>query len=54
VLKKIFNADDFGMTLGVNAAIVRAYQEGILNSTSLMVNQKYAVAAVALAKKCRI
>ena len=50
VIKKIFNADDFGMSLGVNAAIERAYNEGILNSASLMVNQKYAAEAVALAK----
>lgn len=51
MLKKIFNADDFGMTLGVNAAIKRAYEEGILNSASLMVNQKYAVKAVEMAQK---
>ena len=51
VLKKIFNADDFGMTLGVNAAIIRAYNEGILNSASLMVNQKYADKAVEAAKQ---
>lgn len=50
MLKKIFNADDFGMTLGVNAAIKRAYEEGILNSASLMVNQKYAIQAVEMAK----
>lgn len=51
VLQKIFNADDFGMSLGVNAAIVRAYQDGILNSASLMVNQKYAAEAVQLAQQ---
>jgi chitin disaccharide deacetylase len=34
----ILNADDFGMTRGVNEAIVRAYQEGILTSTTLMAN----------------
>lgn len=45
-LKKIFNADDFGISKGVNAAIQKAYHEGILNSTSLMVNQKYALEAV--------
>ncbi len=50
MLKKIFNADDFGMTLGVNAAIKRAYEEGILNSASLMVNQKYAAQAVEMAQ----
>ena len=49
-LKKIFNADDFGISLGVNAAIIKAYKEGILNSASLMINQKYAPQAIAAAK----
>ena len=48
-LKKIFNADDFGISKGVNEAIVEAYNHGILNSASLMVNQKYAAEAVDLA-----
>ena len=51
VTKKIFNADDFGISKGVNAAIVKAYKEGILNSASLMVNQKYTNEAVKLAKE---
>ena len=50
-LKKIFNADDFGISKGVNAAIVKAHREGILNSASLMINQKYASDAVKLAKE---
>lgn len=50
VLKKIFNADDFGISRGVNAAIIKAHKEGILNSASLMINQKYAAEAVAAAK----
>ena len=50
-IKKIFNADDFGISKGVNAAIVKAYREGILNSASLMINQKYADEAVKLAKE---
>ncbi|MBR2299204.1 MAG: ChbG/HpnK family deacetylase [Alphaproteobacteria bacterium] len=49
--KVIFNADDFGISLGVNAAIKKAYDEGILNAASLMVNQKYALEALKLAKK---
>ncbi len=36
--KIIINADDFGLTEGVNNGIVRAYREGILTSASLMVN----------------
>lgn len=50
-LKKIFNADDFGISKGVNTAIVKAHREGILNSASLMINQKYAADAVKLAKE---
>ncbi|MGH9704325.1 MAG: ChbG/HpnK family deacetylase, partial [Candidatus Acidiferrales bacterium] len=34
----IVNADDFGLTAGVNAGIVRAYREGILTSATLMAN----------------
>lgn len=48
--KIIFNADDFGISRGVNQAIVKAYEQGLLNSASLMVNQKYAKEAVALSK----
>lgn len=50
-IKKIFNADDFGISKGVNAAIVKAHKEGILNAASLMVNQKYARQAVDLAEQ---
>ena len=49
-IKKIFNADDFGISRGVNAAIKQAYEKGILNSASLMVNQKYAEQAAIMAK----
>ena len=34
----ILNADDFGMTLGVNEGIIRAHCEGILTSATLMAN----------------
>jgi chitin disaccharide deacetylase len=34
----ILNADDFGMTRGVNQGILRAHREGILTSTTLMAN----------------
>lgn len=50
-LKKIFNADDFGISCGVNAAIIEAYSKGILNSTSLMINQEFAQEAVAAMQK---
>jgi hopanoid biosynthesis associated protein HpnK len=32
----IVNADDFGLTAGVNTGIVRAFRDGILTSTTLM------------------
>jgi len=49
--KVIFNADDFGISQGVNAAIFEAYNDGILNAASLMVNQKYATQAIELSTK---
>ena len=49
MLKKIFNADDFGISPGVNQAITKAHKEGVLNSTSIMINLKYAPQAVELA-----
>lgn len=51
MLKKIFNADDFGISPGVNQAIAKAHKEGVLNSTSIMINLKYAPQAVELAGK---
>jgi predicted glycoside hydrolase/deacetylase ChbG (UPF0249 family) len=47
----ILNADDFGISHGVNLAIRKAHLEGGLNSTSLMVNQTYVEEAVAMAKE---
>lgn len=32
----IFNADDFGVTRGVNDGIIRAHREGVLSSATLM------------------
>jgi hopanoid biosynthesis associated protein HpnK len=46
----IINADDFGFSQGVNAAIIKAHEEGILTSTSLMVSGDAAQEAIALAK----
>lgn len=34
----IINADDFGMTAGVNSGIVKGLKEGVLTSTTLMPN----------------
>lgn len=44
------NADDFGLTAGVNRAIVEAHQRGIVTSTTLMANSLAFDEAVRLAK----
>jgi hopanoid biosynthesis associated protein HpnK len=46
----ILNADDFGMTRGVNEGIIRAYRDGVLTSTTLMANGPEFDDAVGLAK----
>jgi hopanoid biosynthesis associated protein HpnK len=46
----ILNADDFGLTRGVNEGIVRAHLEGILTSTTLMATSRAFDDAVARAK----
>lgn len=46
----IVNADDFGLTSGVNAGIVGAYRRGIVRSASLMVTTPGFADAVALAR----
>jgi chitin disaccharide deacetylase len=46
----ILNADDFGMTRGVNEGIIRAHRDGILTSATLMANGEAFEHAVELAK----
>jgi len=46
----IINADDFGLSQGANRGIIKAWQQGILTSTSLMVRGAAFDEAVALAK----
>jgi hopanoid biosynthesis associated protein HpnK len=46
----IVNADDFGFTRGVNKAIVRAFQTGIVTSTTIMANGEAFDDAVELAR----
>ena len=45
----IVNADDFGLSEGVNRGIVEAAERGIVTSASLMVRQPAAASAAALA-----
>jgi chitin disaccharide deacetylase len=47
----IVNADDFGMSAGVNRAIIEAHCRGIVTSTSLMVRWEAAVEAVSLSRE---
>src|SRR5215831_18887573 len=47
----IITADDFGLTQGVNEAIVRAHRNGVVTSASLMVNGGAFDSAVELAKQ---
>lgn len=46
----IINADDFGLTAGVNRAIAEAHQRGIVTSTTLMANASAFPEAASLAK----
>ncbi len=46
----IVNADDFGRSASINAAVIRAHREGILTTASLMVNEPSCADAVALAR----
>jgi hopanoid biosynthesis associated protein HpnK len=50
-MQVVINADDFGDTITINAAVVRAYRAGILTSTSLMVAGAAVDEAVALARQ---
>ncbi len=48
-MKLIINADDFGLTRGVNLGIIEAFQQGIVRSTTLMVGMPAERHAVELA-----
>lgn len=47
----IVNADDFGRSRAINQAVIGAYQQGILTTASLMVNEPGMEEAVALARE---
>jgi hopanoid biosynthesis associated protein HpnK len=49
VRRLIINADDFGLTNGVNLAIQQAHQSGVVTSSTLMANSRAFAGAVALA-----
>jgi len=47
----IFTADDFGLSPEVNAAVERAHREGVLTAASLMVSERAAAEAIAIARR---
>ncbi|MEO2075300.1 MAG: chitin disaccharide deacetylase [Bacillus sp. (in: firmicutes)] len=51
MIKLIVNADDFGLSNGVNHGIIDSYLFGIVNSTTMMMNMEGTEHALQLAKK---
>ena len=49
-MKVIFNADDFGLTRGVNNGIVKAHRQGVVHSTTMMVGMDAEQHALELAR----
>ena len=49
-VRVVVNADDFGASPAVNAAVVRAHREGVLTTASLMVTGAAFDEAVQLAR----
>ncbi|MBN1121422.1 MAG: ChbG/HpnK family deacetylase [Anaerolineae bacterium] len=47
----IVNADDFGLTPGVSHGIIKAHREGIVTSTSVMINMPYAEQSLRLVQQ---
>jgi len=47
----IINADDFGMTLGVNRAIAEAHRAGLVSSATIMSNEAATEDAIAIASQ---
>jgi len=50
MIKLIVNADDFGLSPGVNHGIIDSYLYGIVNSTSMMMNMDWTEHAIQLAQ----
>lgn len=46
----IVNADDFGLTAGVNRAVLEAHRRGIITSTTLMANSRAFAGAAEMAR----
>jgi len=52
VRRLIFNADDFGITAGVNRSILEAHTRGVLTSATMMANAPATAPAEELARAC--
>lgn len=48
----IINADDFGLSPGINEGVRRCCRQGLLTSTTVLVNQPWAREAVELEREC--
>jgi chitin disaccharide deacetylase len=51
-IRLIVNADDFGLTEGVNRAIEEAHSQGLLTSTTVLVGRDAAQAAGDVSRRC--
>lgn len=51
MIKLIVNADDFGFSAGVNYGIIHSHLNGIVNSTTVMMNMPGTEHALALAQQ---
>ena len=49
----IVNADDFGMSRGVNEGIIRAHEQGVVTAASFMTRPARAVEAANYARRSR-
>ncbi len=50
-MKLILNADDFGLSPSINRGIIECIDEGLITSTTMMMNTPYTDEAIALAKE---
>ena len=53
-LSTVINADDFGISLGTNQGIEKAFKKGILTSASIMSSGSAFDNAIRIAKKSRL
>lgn len=53
-MKLILNADDFGLSASVNKGIIECFNEGLISSTTMMMNTPYTNEAIKLAKEHNI